>query len=163
MAARLVTTAKKDLQVTLERLSASVDGIRDAAWGPVDCRATYMKNVKDPPSDMLLPGFEPVAFDRDPARALEAFKHFARSQLGQRNRFAFYYSALPAAAADCVVGRTALANFDGGAFGCEYLCFHTGATVIPAAPPCDAEGWGYGTLPDGRTGWYPPTYLGCAA
>jgi hypothetical protein len=163
MALRLVITAKKGLKVTLERLSASSDGIRDAAWGPVDCRATYIKNVKDAPADLVLPGFDPDAFGRDPSSALEAFKHFARSQLGQRSRFSFYYAALPVAAADCGAGQVALAHFDGGAFGGEYLSFHRGVTVYPAAPPGDAEGWCYGTLPDGRSGWYPPSYVGCAA
>ena len=94
---------------------------------------------------------------------MDAAKQFARSQLGQRRRFAFYYAPIPAPAVGGGEGQIALADFDGTAFGEEYLSFCRGATVVSAAPPCEPQGWGYGSLLDGQSGWFPPSYIGCTA
>ena len=59
-------------------------GIRHAAWGPIDCLVTYMRNVKECAAEPLLPGFSPAALARNPTDALESFRHYCRSQFGQR-------------------------------------------------------------------------------
>jgi hypothetical protein len=49
-AARLVLSTKNELRAALARLSADGASIHHAAWGAVDCRATYLRNVKKPPT-----------------------------------------------------------------------------------------------------------------
>ena len=46
--ARLVATSKAILKSTLAQLVADRVGIRHPSWGPVDCRTTYIRNVKEP-------------------------------------------------------------------------------------------------------------------
>ena len=54
-----------------------------------------------------------------------------------------------------------LADFDGTQYGLGYLSFSRDNVVIPKTPPCEPDGWAYGTLrTTGTEGWYPPTYVG---
>ena len=151
--ARLSLASKAELRSALECLRAEASGIRRTALGTVDCRGTYLANVHEPPADPVLPGFGPAAFPRDAESALARFKHFCRSQYGQRQAFVLKFDAQPAA-----TGK-ALAPFDGGPYGDGYLTLHTGLAVASAPPPCDPEGWAFGALVNGTCGWFPPTYV----
>ena len=84
---------KAELRNALARLDSDATGIRHAAWGPIDCLVTYMHNVKECAAEPLLPGFSPAALARNPTDALESFRHYCRSQFGQRGQFVFHFAA----------------------------------------------------------------------
>jgi hypothetical protein len=146
---------KAELSAALERLVSDPTGIRHAAWGSVDCLESYKRNVKEHAAVPLLPGFAPEGIAKDPACALSDFKHFCRSQFGQRRCFLFSFGTI---AAPSRSGR-ALAGFDGSQFGADYLTLHEGASLTSATPPCEPEGWSFGALADGSQGWFPPTFV----
>jgi hypothetical protein len=153
---RLHVTSKVDLRQALERLSANATGIMHATWGVVDCLSTYTRNIKDPPATPLLPGFTPEGISREPDKSLAAFKHFCRSQLGQRGQLFVYFKEIPPPAPRA--GRV-LADFDAREWGGdEYLTLMQGAFVISAPPPCQPEGWAFGIL-NGTRGFFPPSYV----
>lgn len=55
----------------------------------------------------------------------------------------------------------ARADFNGPEWGPEYLSFTKGQIVRPLQPPpgVAAEGWTYGWVKAGESGWYPPDYV----
>ena len=60
----------------------------------LDLYRTYAANCKDTPALPLivLPGFGPSALELDVPSAMTNFKHFVRSQFGQRKRFCFVFA-----------------------------------------------------------------------
>ena len=53
-----------------------------------------------------------------------------------------------------------LCDFDGAAWGDEYLCLRVGDLLRACAAPEPAHGWAYGcSVTTGCVGWYPPDYV----
>ena len=150
--ATFAVTSKAGLRTALNDLVVDASGIRHTAFGPVDCFQTYVANIHEPPAEPALPGFGHSAFLRDAGRALDAFRHFCRCQYGQRKTFVFKFSAR----------GVAIASFDGELYGDGYLVLHPGVVVAAVAPPCEAEGWAFGAVTNGRSGWFPRTYVAWA-
>ena len=159
----LRASTKDELRAALERLISDAKGIRHTSWGLVDCLESYKRNVKEPAAVPLLPGFAPQGIAKDPAGALEVFKHFCRSQYGQRQCFVFSFvtpeAPSRAAGAEPRAAGRALAGFNGSQWGADYLTLHAGASITSAPPPCEPEGWSFGALADGSRGWFPPTFV----
>ena len=61
---------------------------------------------------------------------------------------------------ELLTGKIALAEWDGAAWGPEYLTFDKGAVLLPEPAPTgvDPVGWGYARVGTGRPGWYPPSW-----
>ena len=137
MAALRVFTDKEALKRAVGDLTPDTCAFRDRAWRPVDIAKTYWRNVKYAGPNPLLPGFAPEGLQRDPAFALDRFKHFCLSRFGHNKRFELHF------------GLITLARFAGEEYGTDYLCFVEGAMVYPREPPCEPEGWGYGVLDSG--------------
>ena len=151
--ASLRVNSKNELRSALAWLVADAAGIQHAAFGPVNSQTTYVANVREPPADPTLPGFGSSAFQINADGALNAFKHFCRSQLGQRSFFVLHFDEIPAPRWE------AIAAFDGIVYGAGYLSLWEGSRVAPLPAPSDPEGWAFGALLDGTRGWYPPSYV----
>ena len=151
----LRASTKAELRGALEGLVADAAGIRHTSWGQVDCLESYKGNVKEHAPDPILPGFTQEGIARDPDGALDDFKHFCRSQYGQRQCFVFSFGTI---AQPRAAGR-ALASFNGYQWGAGYLTLHEGAAITSVPPPCEPDGWSFGALADGRRGWFPPTFV----
>ena len=50
-------------------------------------------------------------------------------------------------------------NFDGSAYGLEYLSLLRGQKLRHLPLPEDGEGWKFGQLETGFTGWFPPLFV----
>ena len=58
-----------------------------------------------------------------------------------------------------VFNLTAEYNFDGSAFGKEYLSLKCGQKLRYLPLPEEGEGWEFGQLETGITGWFPPLFV----
>ncbi len=148
--------SKHQLRCFFANLRATASGVTHASWGSIELEKTYRRNIRDPPRDIVLPGFAESAFRLSPVNALAAFKQFCSSQLGQHQTFSFWFLDAPNPPPLGVV----LANFNGIAYGPDYLNLTKDSIMQGADSPkdVDADGWAFGVV-GGRAGWYPPTYV----
>ena len=170
-----------NLRVLLEEVEADpVAGTFRIGVDEIDTTETYFLNCKESPAKhlIILPGFGSMAIQRDYLGALEKFKNFCRSQLGQRMRAGGHPFLLvvtkevkPLATSGVLsTTETLLSHFtakttqtdfnEDRAWGCDYLTFSAGEKIVELPSPEEADGWSFGILKNNmQHGWFPPTYV----
>ena len=134
----------------------------------LDLYRTYAANCKDTPALPLivLPGFGPSALELDALSAMTNFKHFVRSQYGQRKGFCFVfdtsldsrYRRVRATFGRRLAGEyTAHAASEGRHD--VYIAIHDGEVVTLVHVDADWALVKTCTADGGVTGWVPSAYL----
>ena len=114
----------------------------------------------------MLPGFGPSALELDVPSAMTNFKHFVRSQFGQRKRFCFVFDTSLDSRyrrAQATFGRQLAGEYTAHARseGCQdvYIAIHDGEVVTLVHVDADWALVRTCTTGGGVTGWVPSAYL----
>ena len=168
MASRTVTDRSELSVVLASMVSAGGEFGMLMAGRRLDLYRTYAANCKDTPALPLivLPGFGPSALELDVPSAMANFKHFVRSQFGQRKRFCFVfdtsldsrYRRVRATFGRQLAGEyTAHARSEGRQD--VYIAIHDGEVVTLVHVDADWALVRTCTTGGGVTGWVPSAYL----
>ena len=170
MASRTVTD-RSELSVALSSM------VSDSAGGEfgilmagrrLDLYRTYAANCKDTPALPLivLPGFGPSALELDAPSAMTNFKHFVRSQFGQRKRFCFVFDTsldskyrLVRATFGCQLAGEYTAHARSEGRQDVYIAIHDGEVVTLVHVGADWALVRTCTTDSGVTDWVPSAYL----